>query len=153
MGMVRVFHEVKLGEKGIRKFLSSLEADILETLWEKGEARVKEIYEEVRKKRRMRGEDADFSQTTINLYCKKLLDKGLIEASIRTGKGGLYYVFRPKVSRQEFENMVVRRVLSEMIRDFPEASYFFIKEAASTNLEELKRKLRELEEEGRREGK
>ncbi len=86
-----------------------LEEKVMDILWNKGNATVKEINEELSKK----GEK--YAYTTIMTILDRLYKKGILDRK-KEGKG---YRYTPKLSREEFEEMVTEKVISEIVKANP----------------------------------
>ncbi|MGA1974411.1 MAG: BlaI/MecI/CopY family transcriptional regulator [Conexivisphaerales archaeon] len=94
-------------------FLGPLGAEILETVWsfEGGPMTVRKVYEELRKKTRI-------AYTTVMSTMDRLYDKGLLDRRIERGKGGVFFVYWPKLEKKHFEESAVRTVVSSLLRNF-----------------------------------
>ena len=78
--------------------LGSLEAEVMEVLWTRGECKVREV---------MRTLDRDLAYTTVmttldRLFRKKLLDRR---------KSGRAYIYSPRITCQEWKDKVARDVV------------------------------------------
>ena len=49
-----------------------------------------------------------------------MVDEGILDYDERTGKGGYYRVYRPKLVETEFRRFLAETVISSLMRDFPE---------------------------------
>lgn len=94
-------------------FLGPLGAEILETVWgfEGGPMTVRKVYEELRKKTRI-------AYTTVMSTMDRLYDKGLLDRRVERGKGGVFFVYWPKLEKKHFEESAVRTVVSSLLRNF-----------------------------------
>ncbi len=86
-----------------------LEEKVMDILWTKGNATVKEINEELSKK----GEK--YAYTTIMTILDRLYKKGVLDRK-KEGKG---YRYVPKLSKEQFEEMVTEKVISEIVKANP----------------------------------
>ncbi len=84
-------------EKGFRQVLGDLEADILEIVWRKNEATVREIHEELSKKR-------EAAYTTVRTVMTRLAEKDIL----RKVKSGSAFVYSPVLSKQDFMKSTVK---------------------------------------------
>jgi len=135
----RISHYNIEGEQ-LESFLGSLETKVIEAVWnsKKKSVTVREIYETLRKQTKI-------AYTTVMSTMNRLYEKGLLDRRIERGKGGLYYVYWPKVGKQNFEKSAVRQVISSLLRNFGEiVTSCFIEEAAASE-EELKALREQLE--------
>ena len=114
-------------------FLGPLGAEILETVWgSEGEPMtVRKVYEELRKKTKI-------AYTTVMSTMDRLYDKGFLDRRIEKGKGGLFYVYWPKLEEQSFKKSAVREVISSLIQNFGEIVTSYLIEEASSDEQELK---------------
>ena len=95
-------------KKGLRKILGDLEADVMEELWARGQATVRDVHEG------LAAADRELAYTTVMTVMSRLADKGLLEKQ----KDGAAYVYIPAVSKEEFTRRTVGTVLSELLDDF-----------------------------------
>ena len=82
--------------------LGSLEAQVMEVLWTRGECKVREV---------MRTLDRDLAYTTVmttldRLFRKKLLDRR---------KSGRAYIYSPRVTCQEWKDKMARDVVARLL--------------------------------------
>lgn len=90
----------KSAKEGYGKVLGSLEQEILEVLWARGEASGKEIFEEIKKSRAL-------ALTTVLTVLERLAKKGFVTKL----KGESVFIFAPAFSRSEFAREVSQGVL------------------------------------------
>jgi predicted transcriptional regulator len=97
----------------LESFLGPLEAKVLETMWSlpKKPATVRDCYEVLNKKGKI-------AYTSVMSTMDRLFSKGYLQRSIERGKGGLYYVYWPTMSEQEFSEKAVKQVLSSLVTRF-----------------------------------
>jgi len=117
----------------IEAFLGPLEANVIEAIWtsKKKPVTVREIYETLKKKTKI-------AYTTVMSTMNRLYDKGLLDRRIERGKGGLFYVYWPKLEKHNFEKSAVREVISSLLKNFGEIVTSSFIEEATTSEEELK---------------
>ncbi|HLD97039.1 MAG TPA: BlaI/MecI/CopY family transcriptional regulator [Candidatus Nanoarchaeia archaeon] len=99
--------------------LSPLESDVLNELWPDGKLRVRDIYQKLRKQRKV-------ALTSIAVILDRLFEKGVVNRQIETARGGLRYVYFPKQDKDQFEKSVVEQTVNKLIANFGDAaiSYF-----------------------------
>jgi predicted transcriptional regulator len=68
----------------------------------------------------------------------RLFEKDLLDRKIEKGRGGLYYVYWPKLEKRNFQKSAVREVLASLIGNFGEAVTSCLIE--ETNMGEEERK-------------
>lgn len=83
------------------KDLPQAEFDVMDVLWQKGEATVKEVQAALAGEKKL-------AYTTVATLLNRLKDKGYVEAQERN----FAYVFRPLVQREQ----VVRRKLDNLVK-------------------------------------
>jgi len=111
-----------------------LEEKVMDILWKRGNATVREINEELSKK----GEK--YAYTTIMTILDRLYKKGVLDRE-KEGKG---YRYIPKLSKEEFEEMITEKVISEIVKANPSTAVAaFSGIIEELNEEELK-KLKEI---------
>jgi predicted transcriptional regulator len=103
----RAYHKLLRPSPKVEKYLGSLEVSIMELLWDRGEASVRDVVEALRSER-------DLAYTTVMTVITRLTDKGLLERSVE----GRVHRYRPAASRQAFLSGISRRVIDDLIEDF-----------------------------------
>ena len=93
-----------------KELLTNLEAEIMQLVWEKGKATVRDVYEAIRSTR-------PIAYTTVMTVLSKLAEKGVVERSQK----GRAYVYRPKVSRKEAAQRSVDKLLHKFFDGSPRA--------------------------------
>lgn len=81
--------------------LPQAEFEVMDVLWQSGEATVKEV-------RAALGSDRKLAYTTVATLLNRLRDKGYVEAEERN----FAYVFRPLIQREQ----VIRRKLDDLVK-------------------------------------
>jgi predicted transcriptional regulator len=97
----------------LESFLGPLESKVLETVWscEKYPITVRDIFEKMSK-------SGKIAYTSVMTTMDRLHGKGFLERSIEKGKGGLYYVYWPKMSKAEFQEHALRKVMDNLVAKF-----------------------------------
>src|SRR3712207_6671310 len=108
MGLNRYQFTFDPRKKGLRKILGDLEADVMEAIWARGQATVRDVHE------RLAAADRELAYTTVMTAMARLADKGLLEKR----RDGAAYVYIPAASKEEFTRRTVGAVLSELLDDF-----------------------------------
>lgn len=80
--------------------LGWLEADVLRVCWDRGEVTVRDVYEELRERRRI-------AYTTVMSVLRNLAAKGLLEQD----RSAPAYVYRPRVTDED----VARGILDDLV--------------------------------------
>ena len=99
--------------------LSPLENDVLIVLWPGKALRVREIYQKLKKGRKV-------ALTSVAVILDRLFEKGVVDRRIEAAKGGLRYVYFPKKDKKQFETSVVEETVNRLISKFGDVavSYF-----------------------------
>ena len=125
--------QYNLRGKEIEAFLGPLEASIIGVIWnsEKKPLRVREVYEKLKKKK-------NIAYTTVMSTMDRLYDKSLLDRRIEKGKGGLFYVYWPRLEEQNFKKSAVREVINSLVENFGEIVTNYLVEEAASDEQELK---------------
>ncbi len=104
----------RFNQDGLRKFMGDLEVDIMELVWKKADptVTVRDIYEVLRQQRQI-------AYTTVMTTMVRLAEKGILRI---VDKAGLANCYTPELSRDEFLQTVVSRVLDIFFDEFPDES-------------------------------
>jgi len=86
---------------GLAKVLGELELQIMEVLWRKDCATVRDVYERLKQSR-------EVAYTTVMTVMSRLFEKGLLARD----KVGNAYSYRATSSRDEFAQSAVRRIVT-----------------------------------------
>ncbi len=112
--------EFKLTEDGIKAVLPPLEAEIMEHMWKIKVATAGQVYEV------MKGKHPDIRRSTISILMNRLCERGLLEKSVETGRGGMRYVYSVTSTREEFEEKIVQSILDALMSNFRDATYAYL---------------------------
>jgi predicted transcriptional regulator len=121
-------------------FLGPLGAEILETVWDSGEepVTVREVYEELRRKTKI-------AYTTVMSTMDRLYDKGLLDRKVERGKGGVFFVYWPKLGKKSFEESAVKTVVSSLFKNFGSTVTNALVEEVASNKEDLEALRRQIQ--------
>jgi predicted transcriptional regulator len=118
--------------KDLEAILGPLEADVLSAVYEMGKpVRVREVYE------RMKGE-RKIAYTTVMSTMNTLYEKSILDRKVTEGRGGLLYVYWPKMSRSEIERSAVKHIMDSLVKNFGEAVTSYLVEMKTTESNEKK---------------
>ena len=124
--------------KKLEAFLGPLEASIIQTIWcsKKRPITVREVLEVLKKKKTI-------AYTTVMNTMDRLYEKGLLDRKIEKGKGGVFYVYWPKLEESKFTEAAVSDVLSSLLENFGDlvTTCLIEKAANKQELEALKERL------------
>ncbi len=124
-----------------------LEPRVMEILFRRGKATVREVLEEINRER-----GKDLSLTTVSTAINRLYRKGLLTRERARGKGGIHFIYRPAVTKEEYERMMVRDAIDRLSRLLGRvALHRFVEESTSRlSEEELRDLMRKIEERRRK---
>ena len=97
---------LRLDEQGVSKVLGALEAEVMNAVWTRGDATVRDVRETLQARKA-------HSFNTIMTIMNRLVDKGLL-AKRRQGSA---YAYRAKVGKEAFCRDVTRSVVSALVSD------------------------------------
>ena len=124
--------------KKLEAFLGPLEASIIQTIWcsKKRPITVREVLEVLKKRKTI-------AYTTVMNTMDRLYEKGLLDRKIEKGKGGVFYVYWPKLEESKFTEAAVSDVLSSLLENFGDlvTTCLIEKAANKQELEALKERL------------
>ena len=117
-------------QDGLRTTLFDLEADIMEVVWSKHwpEFSVGDVHRELERER-------DIAYTTVMTTVGRLYDKGLL-CRERDGKR---YLYRPRMSREEFTESMARELLGSLSGLAHEQALSLLVQVADADVDELRR--------------
>jgi predicted transcriptional regulator len=93
------------------KFLGPLEAAVMERLWKRGSATVRDVVEDL-------GRTRALAYTTVMTIMTRLHAKGLLERD----RDGKTYVYRPACSREEHRERLSRDLVRGLVDEFGEVA-------------------------------
>lgn len=118
--------------KQLQGLLGPLETDVMETVWQLGDATVRDVHGELKDRR-------DLAYTTIMTTMARLASKGLLERDTT----GLAHRYRPTVSREVYAKSTVTSVVDWLVQSFPEpAMSYFVEKLDDTGDPDVLRTLR-----------
>jgi len=112
--------------KDLEAILGPLEADVLTAIYDMGKpVRVREVFE------RMKGE-RKIAYTTVMSTMNTLYAKGVLDRKVTEGRGGLLYVYVPKMTKAEIEKSAVKHIMDSLMKNFGEAVTSYIVDMDNT---------------------
>jgi predicted transcriptional regulator len=128
------FSQYNMDGKALEAFLGPLESNIMEAIWgsKKIPITVREIHAALNRTKKI-------AYTTVMSTMDRLFEKSLLDRKIEKGRGGLFYVYWPKLEKRSFQKSAVREVLASLIGNFGEAVTSCLIE--ETNMDEKERKV------------
>lgn len=123
------FHPAR---RGLRKILGELELAVMESVWSRGEATVRDVHEDLAAER-------SIAYTTVMTVMTRLARKGLL----RKRREGTAFVYEAPLSADELLQSSVRDLLSGLLSEFarPTLSAFVdtVRDESPERIEELKK--------------
>ena len=105
----------KVDGKDLETILGPLEADVLNSVYNMGKPiRIREVYEKMREERKI-------AYTTVMSTMNTLFEKGILDRKVTEGKGGLLYVYWPKLTRAQIEKSAVKHIMDSLMKNFGDA--------------------------------
>jgi predicted transcriptional regulator len=117
----------RIDGKDLEAILGPLEADVLNTVYSFGKSiRVREVYEKMKGERKI-------AYTTVMSTMNTLFEKGILDRKVINGKGGLLYVYWPKMSRSEIERSAVKQIMDSLLKNFGETVTSYLVDLETSN--------------------
>lgn len=113
--------KINFDKKGLNSIVGSLEADILECLWQGQEKKTcREVYDFVKKKN-------NIAYTTVTVTMDRMYSRNILGREIEKGRGGLKYNYCAKVTKEELANKISKKLVSFLKSTFGEPSIAYLK--------------------------
>ncbi|ERI07870.1 BlaI/MecI/CopY family transcriptional regulator [Aneurinibacillus aneurinilyticus] len=130
----------KYDEVGLKRFFGSLEAKIMELLWEADELSIKEVQQHLEK-------DKPVNFNTVMTVMNRLVEKGILEKRVQ----GRLSLFQPVQSKEEFMEEQSKKLTENLLDEFGGVVLNHmidsLKEADQTLLDKLEQKIQQLKKE------
>ncbi len=97
----------RLRGRRLGRVLGDLEAKVMEVLWRRGSASIREVWDEVKRKRPL-------AFNTVMTVMNRLVEKELLRREDRRGS----YRYRPRVDREVFLTRVSHDVAEALVQEF-----------------------------------
>lgn len=122
------WHEFRPDENGIKKVLSPLESEIMQIMWKEETSMARDVYEIMKK------EEKDTRRSTISIMMNRLHERGLLDRRSEKGKGGERFIYTVRVTKEEFSQIVVTKVMQSLLETFEEATLRYVRNHLSDSL-------------------
>jgi predicted transcriptional regulator len=99
--------------KGLAKLFGSLEADIMDLIWNRGHASAREVFEDLR----TQGQRLSYGAV------KTVLDRLVVKQILVRSMTGNQYVYHPLASRDEYTRQAVGEIVGSLFASFRESAY------------------------------
>jgi predicted transcriptional regulator len=117
----------RIDGKDLEAILGPLEADVLNAVYSFNRSiRVREVYEKMSEERKI-------AYTTVMSTMNTLFEKGILDRKVINGKGGLLYVYWPKMSRSEIERSAVKQIMDSLLKNFGETVTSYLVDLETSN--------------------
>ena len=116
--------KINLERTGLNSLFSELESDILNNLWLRKSATVREVFTKIKREHKI-------AYPTVVVTLDRLYEKGLVDRTVQTCRGGLRYAYVPKVSRQELAEKLTDKMFVFLKRSFGESSTAYLRKKLS----------------------
>jgi predicted transcriptional regulator len=110
---------------GLVKVLGPLETKIMQIVWREKSITVKQVHRKLQDS----PEKPDIAYTTVMTTMTRLADKGILDRR----RDGLAYVYTPAVTKDDFETMMVRRVLDGLMDDYEDETIDYLLDYLARN--------------------
>jgi predicted transcriptional regulator len=106
--------------QGLGQVLGPLEAEIMWLVWQQSQTTVKQVHRILSRRR-------DIAYTTVMTTMARLAEKGILKRTRR----GMAYLYRPTMTKPEFDNWVMRSVISGLINSYDSTAVEYLVEYLS----------------------
>lgn len=100
-------NKFKYGEVGLNRFFGSLEAKVMDFIWEAEELSIKEVQQRLEK-------DKPINFNTVMTVMNRLIEKGILEKRL----DGRLSLFRATQSKQDFIEQQSRKLTENLLDEF-----------------------------------
>jgi predicted transcriptional regulator len=123
--------EMKITNDISQPILGPLEKEILELLWKKKKARVKEIHEILKDKRKV-------AHTSIAVMLDRLHEKKIVSREVENCRGGFRYIYFPTSEKKEYNNAILSHAVDKLIDKFGKSAVSYFNERFGQESKERK---------------
>ena len=117
--MVKV-SRISLEKKGLG-LLSPLESAVIRILWRQEDARVRDIYNLLKKRRRV-------ALTSVAVILDRLHKKGVVKRRVESGLGGYHYIYSSKADEAVFAESVIDKTVNKLIDNYGSVAVTYFNE-------------------------
>jgi predicted transcriptional regulator len=119
--------------RGLKKILGDLEAQVMEEVWKKKKASVKEIHQSLCEKKGL-------AYTTVMTVMDRLAKKGYL----RRKKAGRSYIYEPALTQEKLSFFLAESVVGSFFKEFGSSALLSFLEKVVPEDEELLEKLEKI---------
>ncbi len=121
-----------------KKLFGELESEIMEILWEKNRASVRDVFEILAKKRKI-------AYTTVMTVMSRLHDKGLLARELDQSGA---YIYAPSLDKKTYLENTSKKAITSLIQKFGDIAVAqfidLIEEGNTKHMKEWKKKLKKI---------
>tara|TARA_Y100000310_G_scaffold345545_1_gene466314 strand:+ start:163 stop:513 length:351 start_codon:yes stop_codon:yes gene_type:complete len=110
--------------KKYESILSPLEIDVLNLLWKKKKAKVRDIFNTLKSNQKV-------ALTSVAVILDRLHEKGIVGREVETARGGLRYIYFPLKDQKQFERSIIESNVDKMITKFGKTATVYFNERFS----------------------
>jgi len=104
---------------GLAKVLRDYQIEALKLIWEKGEEGINTMEAWQHANKALKG-IRTISRASIINFLNAMVEEGVLNYKLETGKGGYRRIYSPKLDESGFKKHIAKTIISSLIRDFPE---------------------------------
>lgn len=123
--MVKI-SRISLEKKGLG-LLSPLENDVIRVIWKQEDARVRDIYNVLRKRRKV-------ALTSVAVILDRLHKKGIVKRRVESGLGGYHYIYSSKADEALFAESVIEKTVDKLIDNYGSVAVTYFNERFKRNV-------------------
>jgi len=112
----------------MEKVLGPLETAIMHIMWREEVSSARDVYEIMRK------DDKSTRRSTISIMMNRLCERGLLDKRSEVGKGGERFIYKVRITEEEFSQAVVSKVMRGLLDSFEDATIQYIKNHLSEKM-------------------
>lgn len=123
--------------EGLAKLFGPLEADIIELVWQHGQASTRDIFEA------LRDQGQRLSYGAVKTVLERLAKKQVLERELEDGQ----YIYQAPLTREEFVHSAVHEILDSLVTSFGEPVYAqFLKQLKTADPDQIEQLSRLIDE-------
>lgn len=123
----------------LENLLGPLEQDVMDVVWELGETTVRDVHDELTRRRKI-------AYTTVMTTMTRLAAKGLLRRDTKA----LAHRYRPTVTREAYAQATVANVMGWLVDRYPEPAASYLSEVVGEVDDETLDRLRQAAQQRRR---
>ncbi|MBI2667863.1 BlaI/MecI/CopY family transcriptional regulator [Candidatus Woesearchaeota archaeon] len=108
----------------IIKSLSPLESFIIKSLKPNKKYSSQIVYNLINKNKKI-------SRSSVPVILDRLYNKGLLERETETGRGGIRFLYKVQLNKEEFERKVVENTVNALVKRFGEKAVVYFNESVA----------------------